>query len=247
MMIFAASRVEAAPVGCASGSCAAEQRFEEIAVIGAAPGCAGAAELEAGPPVGRRAELLAGAGTRTQLIIRRALLRASQYFVSFADLLEVRFRILLLAYIRVILSCKLAIRLLDLRFRGVARHAHHLVIVLELHRSPAMRGSCAKEYYASCGGVTIDTQPSARGLRTDRATAPAHDCRRPLHRVSSPESSAPATRSPAPRRTPRRTRSSAAGCASRYWAIRTSRCCGRTPRPSRDSCCAADGSTRRRC
>src|SRR5208283_911158 len=70
---------------------------------------------------------------------RGALFRAFQHFVGFAEFLEPRFGVLFLAYVRVIFACQLAISLLDLGFGGVARHSHHLVIILELHPSPATR------------------------------------------------------------------------------------------------------------
>src|ERR1700722_558602 len=113
----------------------AKERFEEIAVGRIA--AARAAELEAGAPIGRGAKLFAGTRSLSQLIIGRALLGTLEYFVGLADFLEACFGVFFLAHVRVILAGELAVGLLDLRLGGVARHSHHLVVVLELHQCPA--------------------------------------------------------------------------------------------------------------
>ncbi len=137
MVILAASRVDAAAAALRR-SRGAEQGFEEIAVIretaGAGPR---AAELKTRAPVGGRTELLAGTRARAQLIVSGALFRSPEHLIRFADFLESSFSVLFLADVRMVFARKLAIRLLDLRIGGIPRHAHHLVIILEFHPSPA--------------------------------------------------------------------------------------------------------------
>ena len=70
-----------------------------------------------------------------ELIVGGALFGTLEYFVGFADFLEAGFGVLFLADVRMIFASELAVGLLDLRLRGIARHTHDLVVVLELHRT----------------------------------------------------------------------------------------------------------------
>src|SRR5579863_5943515 len=134
-MIFAASGMRMTPA--AAGTCLrAEQRIEKIAVRSIAR--AGAAELKARVPIRRRLELLSGAIVFAELIIGRALFGALEHLISLADFLEACLGILLFADVRMIFAGKLAVGLLDLRVSRIARHAHHVVIILEFHRSPGI-------------------------------------------------------------------------------------------------------------
>src|SRR5271155_2842149 len=92
--------------GAACSALCAEQRFEEIAVIGIAG--SRPAELEAGIPVGRRPEIVAGT-MLSELIVGGPLLGILQHFIGFADFLEARFSILFLADIRVVFARQLAV------------------------------------------------------------------------------------------------------------------------------------------
>src|ERR1700722_7817988 len=133
VMVFAASGVEcAAPVAGSRPSLRAEQRLEEVAVGGVARARAG--KLKPRAPIRRWPEIL----TRmplAELIVGGALVGTLEHFVRFADLLEARFGVLFLADVRMIFASELAVGLLDLRLRGIARHAHDLVVVLVLHRT----------------------------------------------------------------------------------------------------------------
>src|ERR1700734_4034392 len=134
MMIFAASGMSAAASPATGPGLCAEQRVEKIAVGFVAR--ARAAEFKARVPIRRRPEVLSGTIVLAELIVSRALLGALEHFIGLADFLEARLGILLLADVRMILAGKFAVGLLDLRVRRVSRDAHHLVIILEVHRSP---------------------------------------------------------------------------------------------------------------
>jgi hypothetical protein len=119
---------------------AAEQRFEELTRITleretlfVRPTPAGTAELEARVEARRGTEILAWARTTAELVVGRALLRIPQHLVRFAQLLEACLGVLLLADVGVVLARELAVGLLDLLGRGIARHSHDRVVVLELH------------------------------------------------------------------------------------------------------------------
>jgi hypothetical protein len=133
VMVFAASGMECtATITCSPPCLRAEQRLEEVAEVRLAG--PRTAELEAGAPIRRWAKILTGTMPLPQLIVGGALLGALEYFVSLADFLEAGFSVLFLADVRMILASELAIGLLDLRLRGIARQTHDLVVVLKLHR-----------------------------------------------------------------------------------------------------------------
>src|SRR5205823_8982784 len=92
-----------------------------------------AAGAEAVEPVGRRAEILAGAKARAERVVGRALFLVAQRLVGFRDLLELLLGVRLLGDVRVVLARELAVGLLDLVVRGPARDAERLVVVLVLH------------------------------------------------------------------------------------------------------------------
>jgi hypothetical protein len=129
----AASRARPRPPGLA------EQGLEEIAVVAPCSPGSGTAELETRAEVGGRTKVLAGPGSRSELIISRALFGTAQHLVRLADFLEAGFGVGLLADVGMELARELAIGLLDLRLGRVARDAHDLVIVLEFHRAPVLR------------------------------------------------------------------------------------------------------------
>jgi hypothetical protein len=133
MVILAMIGAKCIAAGAAAAALCAEQGFEEIAVIGIAR--VRSAELEAGIPVGRGPEILAGA-MLPEMIVGGSLLGILQHFIGFPDFLEAGFRVLFLADIRVVFARQLAVGLLDLRLGCITRDAHDLVIILELHRSP---------------------------------------------------------------------------------------------------------------
>jgi hypothetical protein len=127
-----------------STGAAAEQRLEEIArvEVGAERAAAAeaaarpaAAELEAGIPVRRRLELLAGLPVAAHLVVGGPLLRIPQDLVGLVDLLEALLGVGGLAHVRVVLAGELAVGLLDVVLRGRARHAEGVVVVLVFHRS----------------------------------------------------------------------------------------------------------------
>ena len=93
-----------------------------------------AAELEAGVPVRRRLELLAGLPVAAHLVVGGALLRVLQDLVGLVDLLEARLGVGHLADVGVVLAGELAVGLLDVVLRRAARDAERLVVVLVLHR-----------------------------------------------------------------------------------------------------------------
>src|ERR1700679_3958220 len=125
----------------------AEQRLEKIAV-GRIAGTR-AAEFKTSAPIRRRPKILSGGMPLSQLIVGGALLRALEQLVGLADFLAARLGILFLADVRVIFAGELAVRLLDLRLGGVARHTHDLVIVLKFHGTCQDNAASVQGYYAS--------------------------------------------------------------------------------------------------
>ena len=140
-MIFAAVGAKLAAAAPRS-RLSAEQGIKKIAVRRIAR--ARTAEFKAGVPIGRRAKVFAGA-MLAQLIVCRALLGALEHLIGLADLFEPRLGVFFFADVRMIFAGEFAIGLLDLCLGCVARNAHHLVIILKFHSSPA--NGNAQEYY----------------------------------------------------------------------------------------------------
>src|SRR5437868_8244022 len=112
----------------------AKQLGEEVAEIGLFPGrVAPTGELEAGVPVRRRTELLAGLMASSQLVVRGALFRVGEYGISLVELLHAQFGIGLLGNVGMELARELAECLLDVLRGGIARHSQRSVVVLEFH------------------------------------------------------------------------------------------------------------------
>src|SRR5262249_19588138 len=108
--IFALRIESAGAAARPAEAAAAEQRLEEVAELGCVTaGEPAAAEFEASVPIGRGLEVLTLLPVRTELIVRGALLRVLQDFICFADFLEARFGVLLLADVGVILAREFAI------------------------------------------------------------------------------------------------------------------------------------------
>ena len=151
---------EIAPAGCAratEGAARTEELGEEVAELGRAfvawtaarlP-AAPAGELEALAPIGRRPEILSGTPVLAELVVCRALLGILEDLVRFLQLLELCLGVGLLADVWMVLARKPAIRTLDDLLRGIARHAHHLVVVPEFHGVPAVSAQipnhCARQ------------------------------------------------------------------------------------------------------
>ena len=113
---------------------AAEQLFEEVAVVLAGAGTARAiGELETGVPVGRGAEVALAGGLVAQRVIGDALLGIGQHGLGFVELGHAGLRVGFLADVRVVLARQLAVGLLDLVRGGGLRHTENLVVVLEFH------------------------------------------------------------------------------------------------------------------
>ncbi len=116
------------------GAAATEKMGEEIAGFVAVHRIGTTArELETGVPVGRRRERLTLAPALTHRVVGRTPFGIGQDGVGFVDLLHAHHRVGLLADVGVVLARQLAERLLDLLVGGIARHAEHLVVILELH------------------------------------------------------------------------------------------------------------------
>ena len=87
-------------------------------------------------PAGRRPELLAGPVIAAQLVVGGALFGILQDLVSLLHILELRFRVLLFAHVRMVLAGELSIGAFDLLGGGAAAHTQRVVVVLELHSIP---------------------------------------------------------------------------------------------------------------
>jgi hypothetical protein len=98
-------------------------------------------------PVGRRLKVLTLLPVGTEAVVGGALLRVFQHLVGFPQLLEALLRVARLADVGMVFARELPVGAFDLVLGGVARHAHHLVVVLEFHAHPPLDGSL----YSGCG------------------------------------------------------------------------------------------------
>ncbi len=132
--------IPAVRVRTAGAAHAAEELGEEVAEIGGfRPREPALGEFEPCIPVRRRTEILAGLVTAAELVVGGALFGVRKDRVGLVDLLHAAFRVRLLRHVRVVFARELAVGLLDLLGRGVARHAERLIVVLEFHAFPAFR------------------------------------------------------------------------------------------------------------
>ena len=118
----------------AARSAAPEQGLVEVAeVFLRGAGEFAAVELESLVPIGWRTKILARLPVCAELVVGRPLFRILKDFVRFAELLEARLRIRVLADVRVILEGVLGLGPLVLVLRVATLVYHHIVIILVAH------------------------------------------------------------------------------------------------------------------
>ena len=127
--------------GCAAARprarTAAVERFEKIAEIRRVPAAKfAAAKFETPFHVRRRTEFLPGLPVRPQLIVSRSFFRIFQHLVGFAQFLEARLGIGILADIGVVFTRQFSVGALDLVLGRVALDPHGPVIVFVFHLRP---------------------------------------------------------------------------------------------------------------
>jgi hypothetical protein len=146
-----------AAASAASTPHAAEHLLEEIAELGGVgPGVAAAAELEAGIPVGRGAELLTLLPVGAELVVGRPLLGVLQDLVGLAGVLELGLRVRRLVDVGMKGARELAVGALDLVLGGVSLDAEDLVVVLIFHGEGVPLGSGSAPTIAGTGSIPVN-------------------------------------------------------------------------------------------